>query len=538
MSKMMAKGDDPEDVSFESIIAFPKIIAGIKKMGFERPLPIQNKFIPIMSMRIDTYVQSPRGSGKVTGAVIAAFQIILGLKPPQNKHPVKKICFIVPDAKAVDRVNFLLSVISDCVPALQRDMKNQLRCIVIDTSRSFGKALQRQRDGIISDDIVCIVAYRPESMNSDISSIFKHCIGRPQIVILSEDPCTQSVLNATGRSFRIVNIEECGSESNVAARSNSLNLLDNQMYSSSLRAPDNSTIERLKALDGEFSDLMSEYFAAWDDLKDTFLQRMTPLLRERAKELNTTHGDRTRYLPKHLMDVSLPVVPVSTQSMPGFWYIAMQNHPLIEEVLESHDEGPLRYLTNIDYEWTLKHDALSYVDIQKNTKRFTLNFHFAENPYFSNSLLTKTFVVQRSYLGGGLWNDMGEDVLIEAVGCDINWINNQRLVSKLVLRKQRNRKTTETRQIRELIPRNSFFNFFLSHFAPTKENFDRLTKTELEDLDVILEAEFEVGLVIRDKIIPNALGWYLGSERDYEFEDSDPSGYDEVEQKNTREVGP
>lgn len=105
----------------------------------------------------------------------------------------------------------------------------------------------------------------------------------------------------------------------------------------------------------------------------------------------------------------LKVLTAAVKGVPDFWLIAMKNNDILaEEVISStilylvlklhvplpshdklfcfywkqitkRDEGPLKFL--FDVKW-------SKVD---NPKGFRLDFYFDTNPFFKNSVLTKTY---------------------------------------------------------------------------------------------------------------------------------------------------
>jgi len=62
--------------------------------------------------------------------------------------------------------------------------------------------------------------------------------------------------------------------------------------------------------------------------------------------------------------------------------------------------------------------------------------------------------------------------------------------------------------------------FFRSQEIPTDEEFEKMEDEDINELERLVETEFDAGVALRDKIIPRALGWYLGEEQD-EDEGSD-----------------
>jgi len=66
--------------------------------------------------------------------------------------------------------------------------------------------------------------------------------------------------------------------------------------------------------------------------------------------------------------------------IPNFWVTAFVNHPQISAILDEDEEECLHYLTKVEVE--------EFDDIKSG---YRLKFHFDENPFFSNNILTKEF---------------------------------------------------------------------------------------------------------------------------------------------------
>ncbi|XP_057758338.1 nucleosome assembly protein 1;3-like [Arachis stenosperma] len=67
------------------------------------------------------------------------------------------------------------------------------------------------------------------------------------------------------------------------------------------------------------------------------------------------------------------------KGVPAFWLNAMKNNEVLAEEISEHDEGALKFLKDIKW---------SRID---NPKGFKLEFYFNTNPYFTNTILTKTY---------------------------------------------------------------------------------------------------------------------------------------------------
>jgi len=68
------------------------------------------------------------------------------------------------------------------------------------------------------------------------------------------------------------------------------------------------------------------------------------------------------------------------KKIPNFWVTAFVNHPQISAVLDEEEEECLHYLTKVEVE--------EFDDIKSG---YRIKFHFDENPFFDNDVLTKEF---------------------------------------------------------------------------------------------------------------------------------------------------
>lgn len=68
------------------------------------------------------------------------------------------------------------------------------------------------------------------------------------------------------------------------------------------------------------------------------------------------------------------------KGIPNFWLETLQAFRYTAEMIQEYDESVLGYLQDIRVRM---HDHKPY--------GFTLEFEFAENPYFTNKVLTKTY---------------------------------------------------------------------------------------------------------------------------------------------------
>lgn len=189
----------------------------------------------------------------------------------------------------------------------------------------------------------------------------------------------------------------------------------------------------------------------------------------------------------------------NVKGVPGFWLRAFMNHSALADLIHERDLPAFEYLVDV-------HSASHEED-----NGFKLEFEFAENPFFSNTTLSKEYDI-------GDASDSGEAVLRNVVGTVIEWKDGKNLceVTKKVKQRAKGGKG-ETRVVARTEPCESFFQFFTPVDMPSEEDD--------EDNDLImrqLTGDFEIGFLIHETIIPQALLWFTGEA----VEDEDDSDYD------------
>ncbi|KAF2452326.1 hypothetical protein BDY21DRAFT_175567 [Lineolata rhizophorae] len=205
-----------------------------------------------------------------------------------------------------------------------------------------------------------------------------------------------------------------------------------------------------------------------------------------------------------------PSEPV--KGIPEFWLSAMKNQVSLAEMITDRDEEALKYLTDI---------RMEYLD----RPGFRLIFEFADNEFFTNKTITKTYYYQEE-------NGYGGDFIYDhAEGDKINWKPGKDLTVKIESKKQRNKNTKQTRVVKKTVPTESFFNFFNPPSPPAED------EDATSDIEERLELDYQLGEDIKEKLIPRAIDWFTGEALQYEqlddfddgeFEDEDDEDEDDL----------
>lgn len=119
-----------------------------------------------------------------------------------------------------------------------------------------------------------------------------------------------------------------------------------------------------------------------------------------------------------------PAEAPKVNGIPEFWLSAMKNQISLAEMITDRDEGALKYLTDI---------RMEYLD----KPGFRLIFEFAENEYFTNKIITKTYYYQNESGYGG------DFIYDHAEGDKIDWKPGMDLTVRIEQKKQRNKSKFE-----------------------------------------------------------------------------------------------
>ncbi|KAL3535594.1 hypothetical protein ACH5RR_004055 [Cinchona calisaya] len=198
------------------------------------------------------------------------------------------------------------------------------------------------------------------------------------------------------------------------------------------------------------------------------------------------------------------------KGVPSFWLTAMKNNEVIAEEISERDEAALNFLKDI--KWTRIDDP----------KGFKLEFFFDTNPYFKNSVLTKTYHMI----------DEDEPILEKAIGTEIEWYPGKCLTQK-ILKKKPKKGSKNAKPITKTEQCESFFNFFSPPQVP--EDDEDIDEDAAEELQNLMEQDYDIGSTIRDKIIPHAVSWFTGEAAQDEFtemEDDEDEVIDEDDEED------
>ncbi|KFX90229.1 hypothetical protein V497_00794 [Pseudogymnoascus sp. VKM F-4516 (FW-969)] len=287
-------------------------------------------------------------------------------------------------------------------------------------------------------------------------------------------------------------------------------------YVESLPTPVRRRVAGLKGVQRDHSKLEAEFQEEVLQLEKKYFEKFTPLYQKRAAIVNGTAEPTEDEIKAGEEDEEdedkdeeeAAVKPEETTTdaitgIPEFWLSAMKNQISLAEMITDRDEAALKHLTDV---------RMEYLD----KPGFRLIFEFAENDFFTNTTITKTYFYQNESGYGG------DFIYDHAEGDKIDWKAGKDLTVRIESKKQRNKNTKQTRVVKKTVPTESFFNFFSPPKAPTDEDDDDAAS----DIEERLELDYQLGEDIKEKLIPRAVDWFTGEALQFEEMDDDLEEHD------------
>ena len=194
-------------------------------------------------------------------------------------------------------------------------------------------------------------------------------------------------------------------------------------------------IAGLKGLQGEHSKIEIQLQEEFLELEKKYFAKFLPLYEKRARIVNGIEEPSAEEIKaSELKQEGKPDGPSlnltdaddtqegldKVSGIPEFWLSAMKNQISLAEMITDRDEAALRHLTDIRMEYFEK-------------PGFKLMFEFADNDFFTNRSISKTYFYQEESGYGG------DFIYDHAEGDTINWKNGQDLTMKIESKKQRNK---------------------------------------------------------------------------------------------------
>jgi len=298
-------------------------------------------------------------------------------------------------------------------------------------------------------------------------------------------------------------------------------------------------LKALKNLQLETIKAEADYYRDVHQLDVKYQEKYNEIHEKRAKVICGSHepsgaelewpsedeeedDDPEVQLSKKVEEITLhPDFPETSKGLPKFWFHTLKsaNEESLMGLIEPHDEEVLAHLTDLT------------VSLTPDNTGFTLYFHFQENPFFTNEVLTKEYTLRGGPDPDNLLQYDGPEI-ISCKGCKIDWKEGKDVTKKTMKVKTISGKKGKTgspvKAITKEVETDSFFDFF----SPPEIKEDG----EVDDSEdrAALAVDFDVGFAIKEKIIPRAVLYFTGDifddddfedcSSDEEEEDADEGG--------------
>ena len=178
-----------------------------------------------------------------------------------------------------------------------------------------------------------------------------------------------------------------------------------------------SRVRQLLSMQSRQSQLMEQYQHEVLQLDKKYLSLYTPLYTERREVIDTTNSIAsnlgTAFSSAAADDADIP------NGIPEFWLTVIRNNFTTSDMITEEDEDALKSLKDIRLEY---HEEPG----------FRLVFEFAENEFFDNTTLSKTFFYTQDE------GDYTKDLVYgHSIGEEIHWKDGKNLMRKVVRTKRR-----------------------------------------------------------------------------------------------------
>jgi len=216
--------------------------------------------------------------------------------------------------------------------------------------------------------------------------------------------------------------------------------------------------------------------------------------------------------------------------IPDFWLTALQNanDSILHGTLEEIDFPILKSLQDIT------------VELPDENTGFKLHFHFAPNDYFTNTVLTKQYELKNDYDKDDPLDYDGPEV-IKSFPTSIDWKPGKNPGIKIVKKKTKPKGKGKggPKFVTKEEKRDTFFNFFkqslleMPEKKPAKEGEEEEDNDEDHEMFAQLNEDFDLGLQIKEKLIPKAVLFFTGEaddiDSDDEFDDEELDDSDDLD---------
>lgn len=254
----------------------------------------------------------------------------------------------------------------------------------------------------------------------------------------------------------------------------------------------NIVVKRL-ALEREFKAIHFKLEAKYENL-------YKPIYDKRAKVIDGTQEVTVDEIKDQLSNLTVTDVnvPEGEKGIPQFWLKCLKNTSQFGHDINKKDEDVLTHLKDITCDF-------------KENGSFSVHFVFNPNQYFDAPVLSRDFTLDPEKL-----------TVSKITSTKIEWKNEDLNPTIEKKKKKIKNKKKEVKTVTKVEEVPSFFNFFKDYDATASKDKDKKDEEDEEEEDELemIEEEYDLGLFIKEELIPYAIEYYLGVIKDdYDGED-------------------
>ena len=261
-------------------------------------------------------------------------------------------------------------------------------------------------------------------------------------------------------------------------------------------------VEKLRDLNSQRETIAEQYQKERAALEKKFANLYQPLFDERRETIAGKYDREVDAKAKDAGNVNEEEDAQETidiNGIPQFWVCAMGHMEAVAELITEADVDCLESLTDV-----------KCID-DEDGMGFALEFHFAPNRHFTNTVLRKKYIIPNLLLDD-------EPILKNVEGCEIKWKEGMCLTHREIKKKQRAKSGKNAGTIRTIIKKekqDSFFHFFKPPKIPTMDEMD---EDEADAIEQAFDVDYDVAQAFRSHIVPKAALWFTGEALDEGFD--------------------
>lgn len=290
-------------------------------------------------------------------------------------------------------------------------------------------------------------------------------------------------------------------------------------FTEALKTIDDNALKRklvaIKKLVCERLEAEREYKKEHNELDHKYEQLYKPFYEKRQKIIEGEEKPDIEEIREKLEKLKIQEDDLKNdeeKGIPDFWFKVFENCPDYE--INEKDSEILKKLKNVEC-------------VLEQNGNFKLVYTFYPNDYFSNTTITRDFILDADF-------DISE------ITCDvIDWKSDEMNPTiKIVEKTMKNKKTGKIKKVKKKEANPSFFSSFKNFKKKETENKkkDEEEDESEEDEEADINDEYDLAMELKDEIIPYAIEYYLGiadagGDEDEEEEDEDDMDEEEEEEE-------